>query len=98
MMERSIGSTDLRQSLTDVLQTVRELRETYIVETFGRPQAAIVNLDEYRQFRRFQEERETFFDWLEDTAARNAERNRDLSEEEVLSIIKQARKEVTATG
>ena len=77
---------------------MRELRETYIVETFGRPQAAIVNLDEYRQFRRFQEERETFFDWLEDTAARNAERNRDLSEEEVLSIIKQARKEVTAMG
>jgi prevent-host-death family protein len=61
-MERSIGTTDLRQHLTNVLQVVREQRETYVIETFGRPQAAIVNLDEYRQFQRFRQERETFFD------------------------------------
>ena len=93
-MERSIGTTDLRQRLTDVLQVVRERRETYIIETFGRPQAAIVNLDEYRQFQRFRQERETFFEWLETTAARNAERNVGLSDEEVLAIIEQAREEV----
>jgi len=93
-MERSIGTTDLRQRLTDVLQVVREQRETYVIETFGRPQAAIVNLDEYRQFQRFRQERETFFEWLETTAARNAERNVGLSDEEVLAIIEQAREEV----
>jgi len=93
-MERSIGTTDLRQRLTDVLQVVRERRETYVIETFGRPQAAIVNLDEYRQFQRFRQERETFFEWLETTAARNAERNVGLSDEEVLAIIEQAREEV----
>ena len=98
-MERSIGTTDLRQRLTDVLQVVREQRETYVIETFGRPQAAIVNLDEYRQFQRFRQERETFFAWLEDTAAGNAERNVGLSDEEVLAIIEQAREEVaSATG
>lgn len=94
-MERSIGTTDLRQRLTDVLQAVRERRETYVVETFGRPQAAIVNLDEYRQFQRLRQEREAFFDWLEATAARNAEHNLDLSDDEVLAIIEQAREEVT---
>ncbi len=93
-MERSIGSTDLRQRLTDVLQAVRERRETYIVETFGRPQAVIVNLEEYRQFQRFRREREAFFDWLEATATRNAERNAGLSDEEVLAIVEQARQEV----
>lgn len=97
-MEQSIGATDLRQRLTDVLQMVRERQETYIVETFGRPQAAIVNLDEYRQFQQFRQQREAFFDWLEDTAGRNAERNRNLSQEEVLAIIEQARAEVAATG
>jgi len=97
-MERSIGATDLRQRLTDVLQTVREQRAAYIVETFGRPQAAIINLDEYRQFQRFRRERETFFDWLEATAARNAERNVGLSDEEVLAIIEQARKEVASAA
>jgi len=92
-MERSIGATDLRQRLTDVLQAVRERGETYIVETFGRPQAAIINLDEYQRIQRFRREQEAFFDWLESTAARNAERNAGLSDEEVLSIIEQARKE-----
>ena len=93
-MEKSIGATDLRQRLTDVLQAVREQRAAYVVETFGRPQAVIVNLDEYRQFQRFREEREAFFDWLEATAARNAERNMGLSDAEVLAIIERAREDV----
>jgi prevent-host-death family protein len=93
-MERNIGATELRQRLTDVLQAVREQRETYVVETFGRPQAAVVNLDEYRQFQRFRRDREAFFEWLEATAAQNAERNVGLSDEEVQAIIEQARGEV----
>jgi prevent-host-death family protein len=97
-VERKIGATDLRQRLTDVLQAVREQREAYVIETFGRPQAAIVNLDEYRQFQRFQQERAAFFEWLEGAAARNAERNVGLSDEEVLAIIEQARQEVASAA
>jgi prevent-host-death family protein len=90
-MVRSIGTTDLRQRLTDILQAVRERHETYVVETFGRPQAALINLDEYEQFQRFWQEREAFFEWLGETATRNAERNVGLSDEQVLAIIEQAR-------
>lgn len=97
-MERSIGATDLPQWLTDVPQAVRERGETYIVETFGRPQMAITNLDEYQRIQRFRREREAFFEWLESTAARSAERNVSLSDEEVLAIIEQAREEVAAAG
>jgi prevent-host-death family protein len=97
-VEQSIGATDLRQRLTDVLQAVRERGETYIVETFGRPQAAIINLDEYRRIQRFRREREAFFEWLEATAARNAQRNVGLSDEEVLAIIEQAREEVASVA
>lgn len=93
-MEQVIGATDLRQHLTDVLQAVREQRATYIIETFGRSQAVIVNLDEYRQFQDYRRDRDAFFDWLDQTAAANAEHNRDLSEEEILAIIAQARGEV----
>lgn len=96
-MERSIGTTELRQRLTDVLQAVREQHESYVIETFGRSQAALINLEEYRQFQRFRQEREAFFDWLEETATRNAERNVGLSEKEILSIIDQAREEVEST-
>jgi len=95
-MEQRIGATDLRQRLTDVVQAVREQREAYVVETFGRPQVAIVNLEEYRQFQRFRQEREAFFEQLEGMAARNAERNAGLSDEEVLAIIEQAREEVAS--
>lgn len=95
-MERSIGATDLRQRLTDVLQAVREQRDSYIIETFGRPQAVIINLDDYRQFERFRQEREAFFEWLETTAKRNAERNAGLSDEEILAIIERAREEVAS--
>jgi prevent-host-death family protein len=96
--EQSIGSTVLRQRLTDILRAVQDRRESYVIETFGRPQAALVNLDEYLQFQRFRREREAFFEWLEDTAARNAERNVGLSDAEVLAIIEQAREEVAPTA
>jgi hypothetical protein len=68
-MEQTIGTTALRQRLTDVLHAVQEERATYIVATFERSQAALINLEEYRQFRAFQQEREAFFDWLDRTAA-----------------------------
>ncbi len=97
-MEQSIGTTDLRQRLTDVLHAVQEQREAYIIETFGRPQAVIINLDEYERFQRFRREREAFFEWLEATATRNAERNAGLSDEEVLAIIEQAREEVASAA
>ncbi|MFZ2359808.1 MAG: hypothetical protein WA040_10740 [Anaerolineae bacterium] len=60
-MEQVIGATELRHQLTDVLQAVREQRATYIVETFGRSQAAIVNLDEYQQFRQYQQKVDEVF-------------------------------------
>ncbi len=63
-MERTIGATDLRQRLTDVLQAVKEQREAYVIETFGRPQAVIVSLDEYALLQRFHQERTAFFEWL----------------------------------
>jgi prevent-host-death family protein len=53
-MTRTVGATDLRQRLTDILQAVREHREAYVVETFGRPQAVLVNLDEYERMQRLQ--------------------------------------------
>jgi PHD/YefM family antitoxin component YafN of YafNO toxin-antitoxin module len=95
-MEQTIGATQLRRRLTDVLQAVREEHATYIIETFERSQAVLINLDEYRQFQRFRQERETFFEWLDATAARNAKHNLELTDQEVLAIIEQARDEVSA--
>jgi len=93
-MEREIGATDLRQKLTDVLQAIREERAVYVIETFGRPQAVLIHLDEYRRFQRYHQERENFFEWLDATAQANAARNVNLSEADVLALIEQARAQV----
>jgi predicted CopG family antitoxin len=69
-----------------------------VIETFGRPQAILINVDEYRQYQRFRQEREAFFDWLEETAARDAERNVGLSDEDVLAIIEQTREDVASAA
>jgi PHD/YefM family antitoxin component YafN of YafNO toxin-antitoxin module len=95
-VERRIGATELRQRLTDVLQAVREEQATYVVATFDRSQAALLNLEEYRQFQQYKQEREAFFDWLEDTASQNAAQNLDLDDDEVLAIIEEARTEAAA--
>lgn len=93
-MEKQIGATYLRQKLTDVIQEIKEEKATYVVETFGRPQVAIVDLDQYQSFLRYQAERREFFRGLKEIAAENAKRNADLTEEEVLALIEQARQEV----
>ena len=50
MEERQIGATELRQKLTDVIQAVKEEKVAYVVETFGRPQVAVVSIEEYRRW------------------------------------------------
>jgi hypothetical protein len=92
-MERRIGAIELRQALTDVLQTVREEQATYVISNFDRSQAALVNLEEYREFQRFRQERDAFFDWPNGVAFQDAAQNLDLSNDEVLAIIEQARTE-----
>jgi len=93
-MESQIGATDLRHNLTDVLQSVREQQATYIVETFGRPQAALISMDEYRAFRHYQQEREALFRQLDEVASANAQFNATLSEADILGLIEQSRVEV----
>ena len=93
-MEKQIGATYLRQKLTDIIQEIKEEKATYIVETFGRPQVAIVDLDQYQSFLRYQAEREEFFRELDRIATENAKHNADLTEEEILALIEEARQEV----
>lgn len=50
MDERQIGATELRQRLTDVIQAVKEEKVAYVVETFGRPQVALISIEEYRRW------------------------------------------------
>ena len=74
------------------------MQATYVIETFERSQAALVHMDEYRQFQRYRQEHEGFFDWLSGTAERNAQRNLGLDQAELKAIIAEARQEAAGEG
>jgi hypothetical protein len=94
-MEIQIEVADLRQELTAVIQAVAEEKVTYVVGISGRPQVAILNIDQFRLFQQYQERRRTeFFEELDRIATVNAAQNTDLSEEEVLALIDQVRQEI----
>ena len=57
MEERQIGTTELRQRLTDVIQAVKEEKVAYVVETFGRPQVVIVGVEAYRRLQTLKPQR-----------------------------------------
>ena len=96
MEERQIGTTELRQRLTDVIQAVKEEKVAYVVETFGRPQVVIVGVAEYQRLQAHQARRQQFFDRLSAAAEENAQLNAGLTEDQLLAIIEDARAEVHA--
>jgi len=98
MEERRIGTTELRQRLTDVIQAVKEEKVAYVVETFGRPQVVVVNIAEYERLQANETRRRQFLDRLEATSEANTRLNADLTEEQLLAIIDEARAEVYEEG
>lgn len=94
MEERRIGATELRQRLTDVIQAVKEEKVAYVVETFGRPQVVIVDSREYERLQAYQARRQHFFDRLIAVSEENAQLNAELSEEQLLAVIDEARTEL----
>ncbi len=97
-MERKVGTTQLRRRLTDILQAVREKRDTYIVETFDRSQAALISLDDYRQFQRYMQDRDAFHAWLQvqDSAAEGLPSGLEPGDEQVLDHLERVLEELAA--
>ncbi len=98
MEERQIGTTELRQRLTDVIQAVKEEQVAYVVETFGRPQVVIVDANEYQSLKTYRAMRQSFFERLLAAGEANAKINADLTEEQLLALIDAARDEVYDEG
>lgn len=94
MEERQIGTTELRQRLTDVIQAVKEEKVAYVVKTFGRPQVVIVGVAEYQRLLAHQARRQLFFERLSAVSEENAQLNAGLTEDQLLAIIEDARAEV----
>jgi len=46
---KTVGSTELRAKMRDILERVKYRGEHIVITTFGRPMAVLLSLDEYQK-------------------------------------------------
>ena len=88
-MLRTISTTDLRSEIKRVLNEVGYGQAQYVVEKFGEPTAAIINLEDFRllQVLKQQQAASTLRETLADIRARNQQ----LEPGELETLIEEAR-------
>ena len=99
-MPKVITSTELQKQTREAIDYARVERDAVIVETHGRPMAVILSYDEYNAFMEYkasQEQRSARFALLREVAEQNAAYNQ-LSEEEALELVEEARREKAGQG
>lgn len=99
-MPKVITSTELQKQTRETIDYARVERDAVIVETYGRPMAVILSYDEYQAYMSYkakQDQRSVRFALLRDAAAQNAAYNQ-LSEEEALQLVEEARQEIVEEG
>ena len=86
MEERQIGTTELRQRLTDVIQAAKEEKVAYVVETFGRLQVVLVDVSAYERLLTYRAQRESFFEQLLAAGEENDPLNCAPTKEQLLAL------------
>lgn len=91
-MERVISSTELQRKTREAIDWARTRGDAVVVETYGKPMAALLSYDEYQRYVQYRQAREARFARLRATAAENAAYN-ELSEADVLALVDALREE-----
>ncbi len=92
-MSKVISSTELQKNTREVIDWARTKGEAVVVETYGKPMAAILAFDEYQAYLQYKQARAQRFARLRQAAAENAAFNQ-LSEVEAMALVEQARQEM----
>jgi prevent-host-death family protein len=88
-MLRTISTTDLRTEIKRVLNEVGYGQAQYVVEKFGEPTAAIINLEDFRLLQALKQQQAA--STLRETLADIRARTRQLEPEELEALIEEAR-------
>jgi prevent-host-death family protein len=88
-MLRTISTTDLRTEIKRVLNEVGYGQAQYVVEKFGEPTAAIINLEDFRLLQALKQKQAA--STLQETLAHIRARDRQLEPEELEALIEEAR-------
>ena len=92
-MSKTISSTELQKNTREVIDWTRTRGEPIVVETYGKPMAAILSYDEYQAYWQYKLARQARFAQLRTVAATNAAANK-ISEEAALALVEAARQEL----
>ena len=94
-MPRVITSTDLQKKTREMIDWTRTRGEPVVIETYGKPMAAILSYDEYQAYQQYKQARAARFARLREAAALNAAAN-NLTEAEALALVDAVRQTVFA--
>ena len=92
-MAKTVSSTELQKKTREVIDWTRTEGEPVVIETYGKPMAAILSYKDFEAYMRYQKAREARFERMFEAAAINAAAN-DLTEEEAIALVEEVRQEI----
>jgi prevent-host-death family protein len=90
-MERELGITKAREILSDVVERVQFQGDTYIISRHGKPAAAVVPIEVYKNWKR---QRSEFFD----AVRRIQSANEELDPDKVMEDVLEAQQAIRSSG
>ena len=81
-MRQALGVTEARKEFSTIIEQVQYRGDSYIINRYGKPAAAVVPIEVYKSWQR---QREEFFDLIRDLQG-----DADLSPEEAERIAREA--------
>jgi prevent-host-death family protein len=82
LMEKVLGVTEARKKFSSIVEQVQYQGDTYLINRYGKPAAAVVPIEVYENWQR---QREEFFDLI-----RKLQKEADLSPEEAAQVAAKA--------
>jgi prevent-host-death family protein len=96
---KTLSSNEAKQRWGSVISAVSDHGERVVVESHGKPKVAVVSVHDLERLEALdeRERRDEALTWLREFEKRQAERNADLTEEEVERIAVEVGREINRT-
>jgi prevent-host-death family protein len=95
-MKRTVTATEAKNRLGALIRLVKEEGDAVVIESRREPVAVLVSPSDFAELRRLREERERAkaIERIREIAARQEQRNSDLSAEEAEALVQEAIRDV----
>ena len=87
---KTVTSTELQKNTREMIDWTRTRGEAVVIETYGKPMAALLSYDEFQAYVQYKQARTARFAQLREAAVANAAAN-ELSEAEAEALVEAER-------